>query len=286
MSEFKFACPVCGQHITADSSATGSQLGCPTCFRKIIVPQAPSSTETKFVLSASEAAKPRPVTAAAAATAAPVQPVSTGRSLPLILAALGVFLLAVGASLYLFREKLFSKNPNPAAFLQTNATAKVEMSRPRMPAGTNVWSLDLADAQFPAETAFGKIHGLDFICDRAIAQGGTLNLRTGREWPPEVGVSIVLFAKQAEELSEKSALVTTNNLRSPRVVLRWKEGAENKTEIYTNGFALKLEFGAQKGNRLPGKIYLSLPDPTQSCIAGVFNAEIRKPSPPKPKPGQ
>ncbi|MBC8094931.1 MAG: hypothetical protein H7Y43_03875, partial [Akkermansiaceae bacterium] len=93
------------------------------------------------------------------------------------------------------------------------------------------------------------------------------------------------YAKQAEELSGKSAVVTTNNIRSPRVVMRWKEGAENKSETYTNGFALKVEFGPQKGNRLPGKIYLCLPDQNQSCVAGVFNAEIRKPSPPKPKPG-
>ena len=41
MSEFKFACPVCGQHITAGSSASGSQIVCPTCFQKIVVPQAP-----------------------------------------------------------------------------------------------------------------------------------------------------------------------------------------------------------------------------------------------------
>ena len=53
MSEFKFACPVCGQHITADSSASGSQLDCPTCFRKIVVPQAPAA-ETKLLLSATQ----------------------------------------------------------------------------------------------------------------------------------------------------------------------------------------------------------------------------------------
>ena len=43
MSEFKFACPVCGQHITADSSTSGGQIECPTCFQKIVVPQAPAS---------------------------------------------------------------------------------------------------------------------------------------------------------------------------------------------------------------------------------------------------
>src|SRR6185312_9729608 len=60
MSEFKFACPICGQHITADSKDTGSQIPCPTCYRKIVVPPAPAVADPKFVLSASEANKPRP----------------------------------------------------------------------------------------------------------------------------------------------------------------------------------------------------------------------------------
>ncbi len=41
MSEFKYACPVCGQHIKCDSSQSGTQMECPTCFQKIVVPQAP-----------------------------------------------------------------------------------------------------------------------------------------------------------------------------------------------------------------------------------------------------
>ena len=50
MSEFKFACPVCGQHISCDVSQTGSEMTCPTCFQKIIAPQSPSSSDTKLVL--------------------------------------------------------------------------------------------------------------------------------------------------------------------------------------------------------------------------------------------
>src|SRR5215831_6637256 len=60
MSEFKFACPVCGQHITAAANASGTQLECPTCFQKIVVPQAPSSPDNKLILSASQVSKPRP----------------------------------------------------------------------------------------------------------------------------------------------------------------------------------------------------------------------------------
>ena len=50
MSEFKFACPVCGQHMQCDSSQGGTVMECPTCFQKITAPQAPSSDEQKFIL--------------------------------------------------------------------------------------------------------------------------------------------------------------------------------------------------------------------------------------------
>src|ERR1041384_6087639 len=58
MSEFKFACPVCGQHITADSTVAGTQLDCPTCFRKLIIPQAPAGG-SNLILSATQVATPR-----------------------------------------------------------------------------------------------------------------------------------------------------------------------------------------------------------------------------------
>src|SRR5260221_14696792 len=60
MSEFKFACPVCGQHITADSSASGKQLDCLTCFQRIVAPQAPVSGDPKLILSGSKVSTTRP----------------------------------------------------------------------------------------------------------------------------------------------------------------------------------------------------------------------------------
>ena len=49
MSEFKFACPVCGQHMMCDTLHGGSTMDCPTCFQKITAPQAPAP-DTKFIL--------------------------------------------------------------------------------------------------------------------------------------------------------------------------------------------------------------------------------------------
>src|SRR5277367_5860911 len=60
MSEYKYACPVCGQHMMCDSSQAGSVMECPTCFQKITVPQAPATEEQKFIITGTKKGE-RPV---------------------------------------------------------------------------------------------------------------------------------------------------------------------------------------------------------------------------------
>jgi len=43
MSEYKFYCPQCGQHILCDTGHSGMQINCPVCQQKIVVPQAPTA---------------------------------------------------------------------------------------------------------------------------------------------------------------------------------------------------------------------------------------------------
>ncbi len=101
MSDFKFACPVCGQHIRTDSSATGKELECPTCFQRIIIPQAPASPDSKLVVTSSQVGKSRPVGAGFATqdVRPPRQPLWPAICLLLLLGA-----LAVGA--YVYRDRL------------------------------------------------------------------------------------------------------------------------------------------------------------------------------------
>src|SRR5258708_11164670 len=112
MSEFKFACPVCGQHITADSTTTGSQLECPTCFQKIVVPQAPASADPKFILSASQVAKPRP---GLQNEAAPLPKRASSSKEPRLWAGVAGRLLAAGAAAFLFRARVFAPAPQPTS---------------------------------------------------------------------------------------------------------------------------------------------------------------------------
>src|SRR5881296_3042006 len=99
MSEFKFACPVCGQHITADSKAAGTQLECPTCYRKIVVPEG-RSADSKLIISAAQADRPRPVSAETAADFTPIRP-SSRKSIPAVVLLL-VVACAAGGAVYVF----------------------------------------------------------------------------------------------------------------------------------------------------------------------------------------
>ena len=282
MSEFKFACPVCGQHITADSKDTGTQISCPTCFRKIVVPQAPSSGEAKFVVSASEANKPRPPQT----TASPLEgmerhPQTTSIAVIVLL----VLACAAGATLFVLRPKIFHSKPENqtgGTDTDTNKTGTPAEIRPDY-AGSNLWTLDLSDMAFPEMPLAGSLHHEAFVLDRATLTGSNLMLRVGRNGPVEVGLNIYFFNRQAEELSGKMAEVKPMDSTAPRVVLHWKE-EKRKSETFHNGYAMKVEFGPAAYGGIPGKLFICLPDESKSWIAGTFIAEIRRPSPPKPKP--
>ena len=281
MSEFKFACPVCGQHITADSSTSGGQIECPTCFRKIVVPQAPTSTDARLIISASQADKPRPTQAGPS-----LDPISPARrAFPVAGLFLGIVVVAA-ATAFALRDKIFrSGSTHPAA--GENASSNAVSVAKTYPVPTDLkWSLDIKELAVPEKPAVGRIHGSGFKCERAVLQGGTLNLRQGKSGSPvDLGVSIHLFAQQGEELSNKSIEVTPQRSPPlPKVVLRWKDDADKPvTRSITRGYALKLTFGEAVNSRIPGKIYICLPDEHESFVAGTFTAEIRKPSPPKQK---
>ena len=288
MSEFKFACPVCGQHITADSGASGGKLECPTCFRKIVVPQAPASADSKFILSASQADKPRPPQSnPGAPEVLQLQP----KPVPIgIFLAVAALVCGAGAAAYVFRDKLFKPAPRQSQVV-TNQPAKEVKAPPPPPAfhpvPTNInWTLNLTNTAIPEAGAVGGIHGKGFVCERATLQGGTLTLRQGRSGPTDFGIVIRLFAQQGEELSGKAVEVTADRIPPlPRVTLRWRDEGQPKasTEDIREGYAMKLVFGPAANERIPARIYICLPDEAKSFVAGTFEAEIRKPNPPKKK---
>jgi hypothetical protein len=136
----------------------------------------------------------------------------------------------------------------------------------------------LTTPEIPLSPTAGRINGLNFICQRATLTGGTLNLRQGERWPPDVGVTIYLTAARGEDLAGQTIAFAADQTGGPRVLLRWKDAAQQPmTASLRNGYNLRLEFGPAANGQMPGKIYLCSGDGGVTCIAGTFEAEIRVP---------
>jgi DNA-directed RNA polymerase subunit RPC12/RpoP len=110
MSEFKYACPVCGQHIKCDSSQGGMAMECPTCFQKITAPHAPESDDPKFIITGTKIGE-RPIPAAVAGAGIPIAP-EPARKFPVAAIVFVVLLCAVVAAAFVFFWGIFKSSGN------------------------------------------------------------------------------------------------------------------------------------------------------------------------------
>lgn len=278
MSEFKFACPMCGQHIKCDSDKSGGQVDCPTCFQKLIVPESPHGDPSKFILNAALANtrryKPSDTTSRATVTARPpVHGVSAAA------VALVLLVCAAGGALYAFRDKV---SPPVQKVLASSSTSGPQSST--APGDDSGWTLNLTDVTIPDAPLTGRINGRTFAPQRMTFQGDTLNFRQGNKRPPDLGLMIVFYVKGGRELAGKSIIITTNNDTAPKVLLRWKDDqGQPVSQYYQRGYAMRMDFNPLSGNRLTGKVYFCAPDEARSYAAGTFEAEILPPATAKPK---
>ena len=114
MSEFKFACPVCGQHMMCDSSQGGSVMECPTCFQQITAPQAPAP-DAKFILTGTKVSEKKILVRGLDAATGPA---SANRSATAIVIGLMVLVLA-GAIVFFYGGKLWQL-VSPASWQATD----------------------------------------------------------------------------------------------------------------------------------------------------------------------
>ncbi len=285
MSEFKYACPVCGQHMMCDASQGGAVMECPTCFQKIVAPQAPAP-DSKFILTGSKFTEKKISQTLINATAPAAVP---EKSFPLAIILVLALVAAAGAGVFAFRGKIFKSSGGA----QTNEVAVVNgesLTKPTKPAvvappaSDANWTLALGTNTIADTTAAGRIHGQDFIVERATFRDGSLMLRAGTKGAVEFAAFVNFAGAQAESLAGKTINVMSDAERAARVQLRWKDAAgEVQRKEFTNGYAMRLEFSALANNHLPGKIYLCTPDAEKSYLLGSFNADARKPKPKAPK---
>ena len=278
MSEFKFACPVCGQHITLDSSASGKPVECPTCFQKIVAPQAPVSGDPKLILSGSKLSAPRKAVEPNIAESGE----SKRHNLKTSLASL-FLLIGTGGTAFLLWHSELTRLANGLAERATSHSAKTTLptafQSPHPIPATVHWTLNLTNAPIPKGPVVGSIHGNGFECERATFKAGRLSLRQGLTGAPDLGITVSMGVRQAQDLSGKAVVVQPHGpVPAPRVVLRWKDDQQEPvTEHIHAGYAMKLLFGPVLDGRLHGRIYIALPDDHQSFAAGDFAAEVTGP---------
>jgi DNA-directed RNA polymerase subunit RPC12/RpoP len=280
MSEFKYACPVCGQHIKCDSSQAGSQMECPTCFQKIIVPQAPTEDQ-KFIITGQKVGEQRPLPKNP--DAGPVATVPA-KSFSGIVVVLIIFIFIAAAVGFVYRGTIFKTSPAPPApvppttqIAPTHSTNAVPPKKPATlavaapPSDDTNWMLNLRGITIPAATATGRILGLDFACQHATFSNGYLSLHDG-----DYSFGVSFSGAAPEALAGKSLNVGTNAAAAARVSIRWKVGDQTMRESFTNDYAMLLNFYPITNGWIGGNIYLCISDLKKSYVAGAFNAQIRK----------
>jgi hypothetical protein len=174
MSEFKYACPVCGQHIKCDSSQAGAVMTCPTCFQKITVPSAPASEDQKFIITGTKVGGERPVPMAVEPP--PAAPLSTGFSGTAVVTIILAFICGVAATIYY--ETIFKASHRQAKQtpLQTPAapSAPVVAAPPPGPLDLALHLPASASSQeaghFAANGNDGDIHTRWAAASRAVPQ--------------------------------------------------------------------------------------------------------------------
>jgi hypothetical protein len=297
MSEFKYACPVCGQHMKCDSTQGGAVMICPTCFQQIVAPQAPTSADSRLILTGSKfvekkspAAPVHPSLRGGAAVAArPAEPEKPAKRFPFALVIVIALVVVAGVNIFAFREELLAwvhrvTQTNGASTAGSQAetpVAPVTKSQPAPVANTTAkshgWTLNLNGVAIPETPVSGRIHDRQFVAEQAVFHMGSLTLRMGSRPQADLAVSIGFGGVTPQALSKQTIHVALDANKAAKIILRWKDSSGKLQQTsYNERYVMRLEFGALVNNQLPGKIYLCTPDVEKSYVMGTFTAELSK----------
>jgi hypothetical protein len=133
------------------------------------------------------------------------------------------------------------------------------------PSPRSEWTMDLKNMKLPDTPLAGKMLGADFKPDKVEMQNTMLSLRSGND-----AIFIFLTLKPGQDIYEFAADAPQTKFR-PRVQTNILSTKPPGVKVYTTGYAMRLQFGKEKDGRIPGKLYLCLPDDHKSFIAGSFS---------------
>ena len=162
--------------------------------------------------------------------------------------------------------------PKPKGPKLEDAAAPAGYSGPK-------WTMDAAKANIPDKPASGWLMGGDFKVDDATLNAvGFLTFHQGKPSEPSAYLMILGLPKTLPELEGKNFTVTERQDASQRLWAhagRTFEGEKMaKVQIFGE-YTMKMEFGRITEGKLPGKIYVSLPNASKSVVSGKFTVESR-----------
>jgi hypothetical protein len=153
------------------------------------------------------------------------------------------------------------------------------------PAATNnlkvippIYAMSLDLAKIPEGRLCGTISGTNFVADLvridAVSGSQVLRMMQGNPVSPDREILIYLKLKAGETLTNRVCAISSDMRTAvPTVVKRWKPNPKYAAQQrpFNYGYTMKLQLGNMDENgQLDGKIFLALPDPEQSVVAGIF----------------
>jgi DNA-directed RNA polymerase subunit RPC12/RpoP len=301
MADMKFSCSHCGQQIECDELWSGHEIQCPTCQGQLVVPPKPDAPPHATLASAKPNQPKLSIghsrdQRSAAPPPSPPQMATLQQQLnqaklakkgnPMKWVIVGAVVLVAGVGGYLgypYLRDLMAKRSEAAK--QASAPPPVTNAEPaepppppkELPVLPAVWTLDVDTAKIPEGKANGTLAGTNFMVETAVCVPQLLRLYEGAAAAPDRELQIFLHLNAGESVAGRTWTVKPQDPAGksvPQVVKRWKTNpryaAQSKT--FSSGYAMKLELGEVQANMITGKIFLALPDPEQSVVAGVFKA--------------
>jgi hypothetical protein len=208
-----------------------------------------------------------------------------------LILALALALLGCGDSKPPSAETKPESPTTPKVAPAAETTEKPAPANETPPAPPGGWTQQVKEMRFPSAASAGKIHGQPFTpqaVELSRLGGRFLTLRQGEEFNPDLQVKVALSASKDENFSGKTFEIAAEegpSAMSVTVARKAADGELPEVKSYGEKIALRLEFGQEDAGKLPGKIYLCLPDESKSYVAGTFTAELEPDytKPPRPE---
>lgn len=139
--------------------------------------------------------------------------------------------------------------------------------------------MDPGQHTIPPTPVAGWLAGISFTPDRIELEGHRLTFRQGRDFFPDLSITILLDSQT--DLREGLKLVVQpsqpSSDRVPSLHLSVRDGMDlPQTTFVDNGYTMTLELGRPAQGQIPGQIYLYLPGEHKSVVAGTFVAQRRR----------